>query len=305
MDKGQLTPVSDTIPVLFDTDIGSDIDDAVALAYLLRQPRCALVGVTTVSGQARARAMLADALCRAAGRDDIPIYSGAETPLLVEQRQPIAQQATVLDRWPHREDFAPNMAVGFMRDTIRSRPGEITLLSVGPLTNVGLLFALDPEIPRLLRGLVMMCGVFTNRVAGAGLREWNAMLDPHATAIVYRAPVVAHTSVGLEVTTRCQIGAEVFRARFRGGPLDVVADMAEVWFSKEPVVTFHDPLAAAILFAPDLCGYEHGHVTVELASARVMGMTHWDKDGPEMPHRIALTVEPGRFFEHYFGVVKG
>lgn len=65
--------MSDTIPVLFDTDIGSDIDDAVALGYLLNQPRCELVGITTVSGEARERAALADAICRAAGRRDIPI----------------------------------------------------------------------------------------------------------------------------------------------------------------------------------------------------------------------------------------
>ena len=66
------------IPLLFDTDIGSDIDDAVCLAYLLRQPRCELLGVTTVSGQPRARAALADAVCQAAGRRDIPIHAGSE-----------------------------------------------------------------------------------------------------------------------------------------------------------------------------------------------------------------------------------
>ena len=69
---------TDRIPVLLDTDIGSDIDDAVCLAYLLRQPRCELLGVTTVSGrEPRLRASLADGICRAAGRDDVPIHSGA------------------------------------------------------------------------------------------------------------------------------------------------------------------------------------------------------------------------------------
>ena len=71
--------------VLLDTDIGSDIDDAVCLAYLLAQPDCELLGVTTVTGEGQRRAMLASALCREAGQD-VPIYIGAEQPLLIEQR---------------------------------------------------------------------------------------------------------------------------------------------------------------------------------------------------------------------------
>ena len=74
-------------------DIGSDIDDALCLAYLLRQPACELVGITTVTGQPVERAMLASAVCRAAGRDNIPIRAGAAKPLLVEQLQPVAPQA--------------------------------------------------------------------------------------------------------------------------------------------------------------------------------------------------------------------
>ena len=61
--------MNEMIPILLDTDIGSDIDDAVCLAYLLKQPKCELVGVTTVSGEAQKRAMLVDAICRAAGRE--------------------------------------------------------------------------------------------------------------------------------------------------------------------------------------------------------------------------------------------
>ena len=179
------------VPLLLDTDIGSDIDDAVCLAYLLRQPRCELLGITTVSGEARQRAMLADAVCRAAGRMDIPIHSGTEQPLLIPQQQRQAAQSEILRDFPHRSDFPPNTAVEFLRQTIRSRPGEITLLTIGPLTNIGLLFATDPEIPGLLKRLVMMCGVFTQPA-----REWNALLNPHASAIVYRAPVREHIPSG-------------------------------------------------------------------------------------------------------------
>jgi purine nucleosidase len=71
------------VPVLFDTDIGSDIDDAVALAYLLRQPRCELLGVTTATGDTGQRAALAEVICRAAGRNDVPIHAGPERAAVV------------------------------------------------------------------------------------------------------------------------------------------------------------------------------------------------------------------------------
>src|SRR5947209_13445170 len=91
------------IPVLLDTDIGSDIDDALCLAYLLRQPWCELIGITTVSGEPERRAMLADAVCRAEGRSGIPIHSGSPLPLLLPQRQVEAPQAAILPRWRHQE----------------------------------------------------------------------------------------------------------------------------------------------------------------------------------------------------------
>ena len=290
------------IPVLLDTDIGSDIDDALCLAYLLAQPRCDLLGITTVTGEPEKRAMLADALCRAAGRDDVPIMVGAAAPLLIPQGQPRAAQAEVLAGHPHRPYAAGNEAVAFLRDTIRRRPGEIVLLAIGPLTNIGLLFALDPEIPGLLKSLVMMAGIFTNRRPGVGPREWNALLDPHAAAIVYANSKSNNLAVGLDVTCRCVLPAGEARERLRGGVLDLVGKMAEVWFRDYTYVTFHDPLAAAAIFAPDLLGTAEGRVEVELQSQRLLGVTHWTPAAGG-PHRVALEVDPEKFFAHYFSVV--
>ncbi len=148
------------IKVLLDTDIGTDIDDALALAYLLCQERCELLGVTTVTGEPRKRAEMVSALCRQAGRDDIPIHCGCPEAMLIEMRQKVAEQAAALGDWPRRKDFPPGTAIEFLRRTIREHPGEITLLAIGPLTNVGVLFAADPQVPSLLAGLVLMCGRF-------------------------------------------------------------------------------------------------------------------------------------------------
>ncbi len=284
------------VPVILDTDIGSDIDDAVCLTYLLAEPRCDLLGVTTVTGEPLRRAMLADAICRAAGRTDVPIRSGCDRALLIDQKQPHAPQAEVLPRWDHREDFAAYEAVEFLRRTIRERPGEITLLTVGPLTNAGLLFAVDPETAGMLRRLVMMGGRYDD-----GSMEWNTEGDPVSSALVFEADVPEMVAYGLDVTLQCILPAEECRERFRGGPFEVVRDMAEVWFRKQERIVFHDPLAAASIFEPDLCTYRRGRVTEVTEKGEAFGETHFkaDEDGP---HRVAETVDAERFFEHYFEV---
>ncbi len=290
--------------VLLDSDIGSDIDDAICLAYLLAKPECDLLGITTVSGEPEKRAMLASAICKAAGRDEVPIFPGAPLPLLVAPHQPQAQQATALERWPHETHFPEGRAIVFLRDTIRSHPGEVTLLAIGPMTNIALLFALDPEIPRLLKGFYMMIGAFTQGIVFTGMRyEWNALNDPHATAIVYNARPPIHRSVGLDVTLQVQMDAAEVRQRFQTPLLRPVLDMAEVWFQTRPEVTFHDPLAAVSIFDEQVCTYERGQVEVELTSAYLPGMTYFHKKD-NGPHEVATTVSPERFFQEYFNVTE-
>lgn len=297
--------------ILLDTDIDitGDIDDAMCLAYLLAQPACELLGVTTVTWDTRRRAMVASALCRAAGRD-VPIFPGARAPLLVplpaippgdgEDRE-----AQVLGRWPHATDFPEGETVEFMRRTVRRYPGEVVLLAIGPLTNVALLFAADPTVPALLKGLVVMGGVFGGRVAGAGLREWNALVDPHAAAIVYRAGVARHRSVGLDVTHELRLEAAEVRKRLGAAHTGLLADMLDAWFQRAPAVTFHDPLAAAVIFDEQVCGFARGTVEVELASERLRGLTHWSPGGAAPRHEVALEVAGERFFAHYFAVMVG
>lgn len=297
-----------TIPVLFDTDIGNDIDDAVALAYLLNEPRCELLGVTTVSGDTAKRAALADAVCRAAGRTDVPVYAGLTGPLLHGRGQPEVPQYAVLEGTEHRTDYGkPSDAVLFLRDTIRARPHEITLLAVGSMTNVAALFALDPEIPALVKRIVLMCGVFTGGLPnhGPGSREWNALLDPIATAIVFRhAAPGTLLSVGLDVTERCTMAKEECRERFTraGGALSLVLKMAEVWFEHAARITFHDPLAATLIFDETICTTERGNVSVWTNDDPLYGLTRWTKEATDGQHEIAIAVDSERFFQRYFAV---
>lgn len=287
--------------ILLDTDIGSDIDDAVCLAYLLAQPECELLGITTVTGEAEKRAQLASVLCKVAGKD-IPIFPGAEAPLMRDASfQAEAPQSEALKRWPHLEKFPKGQAVEFLRQTIRANPGEVTLLTIGPLTNAGLLFKTDPEVAGLLKGFVMMGGLFTNRLAGVGPLEWNAMGDPHATAIVYRTPVQVHRSIGLDVTCQVTMPAEEVNECFTYPLLQPVKDFAKVWFEHVGGITFHDPLAAVTIFKPEVCNFERGEVEIELTSQNLTGFTFW-RPGEKGPHEVALQVNPGMFFDAYFSV---
>jgi len=290
-----------TIPVLLDTDIGSDIDDAVCLAYLLRQPRCELLGITTVSGDVNQRAACARIICQEAGRPDVPVHAGASEVLLHGVGQPNVPQFSALAHRHPSTAFAPATAVEFLRRTIRQRPGEITLLSIGPYTNLALLFAIDPEIPALLRQVVSMAGVFYPASPRA---EWNCHVDPLANEMVYRRRIPRHLSVGLDVTERCILPAPEVRDRFTAKPLSVVLEMAEVWFGKNPdaKITFHDPLAAALLFNPTLCTYETGTVETPLErDPKLWGRTLF-APSPTGPHRIARQVDPQAFFTEYFSV---
>jgi inosine-uridine nucleoside N-ribohydrolase len=288
--------------VLFDTDIGSDIDDALALAYLLKEPRCELLGITTVTSFPEQRAAMCSVICRHAGRPDIPIHVGAPQALMTELVQKTADQAVAAAAWDHASFAKDNTAIEFLYRNIAAHPGEITLLAVGPMTNVALLFMAHPEAPAMLKRLVLMCGRF-----GGGGAEWNARNDSHAAAVVYgnfsqsRPPL--HYSCGLDVTTQCTMERDECRRKFAEYPiLAPIRDFAEVWFERSPRVTFHDPLAAVSVFDPEVCGWHDVRIVVS-TTPPTNGVTVPFYTGTDLPHKIGETVDSARFFERYFSTL--
>ena len=130
--------------------------------------------------------------------------------------------------------------------------------------------------------------------------------------MVFAAPVPRLTAVGIDVTTRCRMPAADCRRRFAeaGGPLAPVAAFAEVWFQNKPEITFHDPLAAALIFEPSLCTTEARQISVDLTSPLRPGQTYVDWNdrhtpdlNPARPHHLAASVDAPAFFNHYFSVV--
>lgn len=287
--------------IWLDTDIGSDIDDALALAFLLSRSDCELLGISTVTEIEEQRAKLASVLCHIAQKE-VPIYPGTRTSLLVEPPQKTVPQAVALASYAHDSDFAePAMgAIEAMRAAIHANPGEVTLFGIGPMTNIALLFAIDPQIPSLLKQLVLMCGHFEPSDKNC---EWNALNDPHATAIVYAAPVEKHISIGLDVTRQVTMERPEFEEKLRASKYGApIIEMGGAWFQNHDIVTFHDPLAAAIIFEPEICKYQSGHVAIETADSTIYGFTDWQA-GQGAPHTVALEVDAAKFFELYLKTI--
>lgn len=237
------------------------------------EPECDLLGVTTVSGESRRRAMLASTMIEAAGRD-IPVIPGVEDPLLVEPRQTTAQQAIRLVNWPHKKLFLQRNAISFMAETILSNHVEVTLLAIGPLTNIAMLFTVYPEVKTALSQLVLMCGEFFPSTGVQSEVEWNALLDPHAAAMVYRAEIGVHRSIGLDVTKQVKLSSEEVQRRFKHPIPEPVKDFAEIWFRDQEVLIFHDPLAAVTIFDPSICQFSRGQVIVNVdPSSGPLGLT--------------------------------
>jgi purine nucleosidase len=282
------------IPILLDTDPGNDIDDALAISYLLKKPECELLGITTVSGPVQQRAAIAEVLCNVEGRQDIPIVCGRSETLAYGQGQPWCAQYEPIKHLPHRLNRKADQAVDFLRETIRARPGEITLVSIGPFQNIALLFALDPEIPFLLKGFYSMAGAFTVHEN----HEWNCLIDPVATMIVAKAAKPKQTWFGLDVTWKCKMDREECEKQFTGPLLEVVLSMATKWFDHTKEIIFHDPLAVASVFHPELCTYEQGKV--EIGQER--GGT-WFHPGDGIDF-VANSVDSNAFFQEFFGTVK-
>ncbi len=292
------------VPILLDTDIGNDIDDAVTLAYLLNQPRCQLLGITTVSGEAAKRKALTEWILEAAGRTDIPVFSGQDAALMGDTMINHCPQAPALPAGRPITASDPGEAVRFMSRTIRANPGKVTLLAIGPLTNVALLFLTDPEAAKLLDRLVLMNGRFHNSLPWLPLREWNVENDPLATAIAWRAPVRQILSVGIDTTVRVSLPRAENEKRFIGPVWEPVKKMAEIWYKATDQITYHDPLAAVSIFEPGLCKWEVGKVEVEIGSERVSGITHWYPNAEPKTHTVSSDVDARRFFEHFFSVFR-
>ena len=260
------------IPIIFDTDIGSDIDDALALALALQSSEVDIRAVTTVSDDTVGRSRLAWKELGLYGRRDIPLATGApETlagPALTQRVPPQFQVLTAQDVLP---PAARRRAADLIIDTLLDSPRKLTLVPVGPLTNIALALKMEPRIKEKIERIVLMCGAF-----GLLRPEYNIRRDYLAASIVFGSGVPI-TAVGLDVTLRCKLeGADLERLRAAGNEASrFLVRLIELWQDRQPdqYPTLHDPLAMAVVFRAGLVETQLGRVEVETAGTAGNGLT--------------------------------
>jgi purine nucleosidase len=215
------------VPVIFDTDIGTDIDDAYALAALMRRPELELLGVTTVSGDTAARARLAAKLLAVAGGRwrSVPVYAGKPgSEQYIKQVDWAAGYAT-----PSLHDAG---AVEFMRREIDARHGQVTLIAVGELTNIAALLDAEPGIGKKIRAIALMGGAI-HRGYAVGSKpepEWNIKSNVAAARRVFTSGVPLLVAP-LDSTAGLRLSPEMrVRLFSRGTPLnDALASLNSIW----------------------------------------------------------------------------
>jgi len=248
--------------IIIDTDIGDDIDDALAIAFALNCKELELLGVTTVLRDVDKRARMARNLLDEAGRKDIPVYKGIGTPLVHK-----VDMFHVPPQWSDdmmAYEYNKNMdAVDFMAAMIRKYPGEVTLVPIGPLTNICVLFLKNPDLKDKVRGVNMMGGAYYNFY-----NEYNIEKDPEAAKYLFDSSVPVK-AIGLDVTTQCVLGQEYFD-KFENSQDNFIKFMMKlvtVWRAAVPwkYPCLHDPLAVFSVFDDkNIIEYEEKYIDVEV-----------------------------------------
>ena len=263
--------------IILDTDIGDDIDDALALAYAVLNPQIELVGVTTVFKNTQKRADLACCVLEALDETNVPVYVGVgkTVPQSIPDWEKIAaehqpRQMEILTKRKPSIEPHPTRAVDFIVDTIMSGQGDITLVPVGPLTNIAAALLVEPRL--IQKTKICLMGGAIDRITP----EWNVLCDPEAARIVFGSGAEI-TMVGLDVTTKCKMTYDQVKTIGAvARPINEICfELIHLWGgdNPEPRPTLHDPLAVALVADSTLCEIEGMRIAVETRADHVQGLT--------------------------------
>ncbi len=292
-------------PILLDCDPGHD--DAIALLLALAAPELELLGVTTVAGNQTLEKTTANAIrvLEFAGRADVPVAAGADRPLV---RDPFVAAYVHGDTGLDGPDLPPPQgapvnrhAVDFLADKIREADGAVTLVPVGPLTNVALMLALHPDA-RPERIVLMGGAVAEGNITPAA--EFNIWADPEAAARVFASGIDV-TMIGLDVTHKALFTtAHVSRLAGRVG--EMVTELLRFYdrfhrdvygFDGSPV---HDAVAVAHVLKPELVETLHRNVEIDVESELCRGRTVvdlWRRTERQPNAHVGVDIDADGFLE--------
>ena len=280
--------------VIIDTDIGDDIDDAFAVALALRSPELQVLGITTTFGDTKTRAKLLDRFLAEVGRPDIPVAAGAPSPPKSNFTQRRYAQNNHYAKSSHPD------AVAFLLDQIRRNPGQITLIAIGPLMNVGASIDKDPATFRKLKRVVMMGGSIKRGYGDLGFGppvppqpEWNILNDVPSAQKLFAsgAPLFV---MPLDAT---QLKLDEVKRMFlfsQSTPItDALTLLYHQWGQETP--TLFDPMTIAFLVNSTLCPVQPMHIRVD-----EKGFTRPDPGPPDALNapnaQVCLDSNPDAFF---------
>lgn len=251
--------------LLIDTDIGGDVDDALALALALESPELDIVGLTTVYLANEWRSGVIRRMLTTYGREDIPVALGADRPLLGRWDD------SLLPAGGQSADThgAPSVgAADFIIAQCEARP-ELVLVPIGPLTNMATALIKAPHVIRR-HPVVMMGGMVTR-----ARPEWNILCDPEAARILFESDMDI-TMIGLDVTEQCRFTEEdIRRVKSTGSPKTaLLGEMMDSFvrdFGYLPVL--HDPLAVAALLWDDVLDFADKRILIETRGEYSRGLT--------------------------------
>jgi purine nucleosidase len=314
------TAAQDPIRILLDTDMamgvpGSDVDDGFALALALAEPSIVVELVTTVNGNAdvESGSFLSGELLERLGYSDIPVVQGAAAPLSFPDRRRGAPDH-IRSQFGHHTP-SPGYAAAELARRAAAEPGALTVVAIGPLTNIAAAINLDPDFAGNLREIVLMGGVYLGQTNSQGMPgEWNFFVDPEAADAVLRSGARIRL-VGLDVTLKARLTRE-HAEQLRGGTgrfapfagehtlrwIEYLAGEAPGDPEAAKSCAMHDPLAVAALTRPDLLDWRDAHVEVVTGPSIARGVAVADfgdsRDAPPANASVAVDVRGDEFIAH-------
>jgi purine nucleosidase len=282
--------------IIIDTDIGDDVDDAFALALAVRSPELQVLGVTTTFGDTEARAKIADRFLGEVGRAEIPVLAGKASGT----KNPMSQRRYGES---HFAKASHGDAVEFFLEQIRKYPGEITLIAIGPLMNVGAAIDKDAVTFRKLKRVVLMGGSIRRGYGDLGytapvapMPEWNILNDVASAQKLFAVGVPLYVMPLDSTQLKMDEVKRAFLFSQGTAVTDQLAVLYHLWGLETP--TLFDPMTIAFALRPELCPVTGMHIRVD-----EKGFTR--EEPGAVNAQVCLDSNPEDFFRFYLKRVAG
>ena len=257
-------------PVIFDTDIGTDVDDILALAVLAKSPELELIGVTTVYGDTPLRAKITRVTCDLLGCTETAVLIGEKETLTGRQISWAGHEGYGVPNLDKAEVSTTPSAVDYLLEAANRFAGELEVLATGPLTNIATAIRKDAATFSKIKHLYLMGGAYW-----LDRPEHNIKCDPEAAKIVFESGIPI-TAIGLDVTLRVLLEADDVHqiAQLGNGVGPLLEDQILRWWELRNITANHphDPLAALAMVRPDLFLFENWDVAIT-KEGRTEGLT--------------------------------